>query len=382
MRKVTGLVLVIVLILMCIGCGNQTSTVVNVEEEQEPVVVEKYIDIVAIGDNLLHMPVVNSGRKDDGTYEYSHLFEKLQPMIKDADVAVIGQETIFGGKEKGYSGYPMFNSPSDMGVSLVNEGFDVVLHASNHVMDKGTNGIRNTINFWKDYPEVTVLGIHETEEESKEIDIIEKEGAKIALLNYTYSTNGITVPADEYYMVEQINEENIENDVKYAEDNADFTIAFMHWGTEYQTSPDENQKALAKRMCEWGVDLIIGSHPHVIEPAEWIESENGNKMFVYYSLGNYVSRQLNAINLLGGAANVTLKVDDSGVSLVKNEFMPVVTHYDVTHTKFSVYPLKDYNDELASAHGLNGRDGKISVERWKEMVDKVFAEYDSSVIDY
>ena len=99
-------------------------------------------------------------------------------------------------------------------------------------------------------------------------------------------------------------------------------------------------------------------------------------------MGNYVSRQLNAINLLGGAANVTLKIDDSGVSLVKNEFMPVVTHYDVTHTKFSVYPLKDYNNELADAHGLNGRDGKISVERWKEMVDKVFAEYDSSVIDY
>ena len=282
MKKVTGLILVFALLLMCIGCGEQTSTVVNVEESQEPEVVEKYIDIVAIGDNLLHMPVVNSGRKEDGTYEYSHLFEKLQPMIKDADIAVIGQETIFGGKERGYSGYPMFNSPSDMGVSLVNEGFDVVLHASNHVMDKGTNGIRNTINFWKDYPEVTVLGIHETEEESKEIDIIEKEGAKIALLNYTYSTNGITVPSDEHYMVELINEENIENDVKYAEDNADFTIAFMHWGTEYQTSPDENQKELAKAMCEWGVDLIIGSHPHVIEPAEWIETENGNKMFVYH----------------------------------------------------------------------------------------------------
>ena len=343
--------------------------------------IDETISLIALGDNLLHMPVINDGKKEDGSYDYSHIFKNLQPMIKDADVAIIGQETVFGGQDLGYSGYPLFNSPSDMGKTLVNEGFDIVLHASNHVLDKGKKGLLNTINFWKDYPSVTVLGVNETEEEYNDVEIIEVKGARIAVLNYTYSTNGIPIPSDMPYMVNMIDRQKIEKDVIFANENADFTIAFMHWGTEYSTKPDSMQKELSSLMCSWGVDLIIGSHPHVIEPVEWIESENGNKMLVYYSLGNFVSRQLEAINLLGGIAKINFHYDGEKVTIKDDAFMPIVTHYDSNYSSFGVYPLKEYSDDLAKDHGVRFHNGNVSVKRYRDMVDKVFDGY-SANIDY
>ena len=163
-------VLLLIIIVLIAACGKDDgkNKQASVTAEPEKPEINETISIMTLGDNLLHMPVVNSGKKKDGTYEYSHLFEKLQPEIENADLAVIGQETVFGGEKLGYSGYPLFNSPSDMGVSLVEEGFDVVLHASNHVLDKSASGIENTLEFWEDYPEVTVLGINSSEEEQEE----------------------------------------------------------------------------------------------------------------------------------------------------------------------------------------------------------------------
>ncbi len=344
--------------------------------------INEEISIFTVGDNLLHMPVINSGKKDDGSYDFSPIFEKLQPAIREADIAVIGQETVFGGKELGYSGYPLFNSPSDMGKTLVNEGFDVVLHASNHVMDKLSRGVENTLVFWREYPQVTVLGINESEMDQNTIDIIEEKGAKIALLNYTYGTNGILLPADKKYLVNLIDEEKINSDCRYAEDNADFTVAFMHWGTEYASYPDEFQKNLAQKMCDWGVDLIIGSHPHVIQPVEWIKSENGNEMLIFYSLGNFVSRQKEVRNLLGGIAEVTLMYDGEGVSVGDYSFVPIVTHYNTDYNRFFVYRLSEYNDGMGAMHGVTPHDGAVTVKRFKDIIDTTFDGYDKSIIKY
>ncbi len=362
------------------GCGKQGEAVPVSGETAEKV--SETISLIAVGDNLLHMPVINSGKKADGTYDYSPIFQKLQPQISEADISVIGQETVFAGKEFGYSGYPLFNSPADMGRTLVEEGFDVVLHASNHVMDKLSVGVENTLKFWSDYPEVTVLGINETELDMYKVRIKEVKGAKLALLNYTYGTNGISIPSDKSYLVNLIDEEKIHSDARYAEENADFTIAFMHWGTEYSTIPDEYQKSLAEKMCLWGVDLIIGSHPHVIEPVEWYENENGNRMLVYYSLGNFVSRQKEVRNLLGGLADVELKFDGESVSISNYSFVPIVTHYNTEYSKFDVYRLKEYKNEIAIGHGVAQHDGAVSVERFRNMVDETFAGYDVSIIDY
>ncbi len=377
-RSIKIYITVLSVVLILSGCKKADDEVVPAFSET----VKETISIYALGDNLLHMPVINSGKKADGTYNYTHFFDKLQPEIRDADIAVIGQESVFAGKEMGYSGYPLFNSPSDMGKTLVNEGFDVILHASNHVMDKLTPGVENTLKFWSDYPEVTVLGVNESEMDKYTIDIKEVKGAKIAMLNYTYGTNGIAIPADKEYLVNLIDEDKIHSDVRYAEENADFTIAFMHWGTEYSISSDQMQKELAEKMCQWGVDLIIGSHPHVIEPVEWITSENGNQMLVYYSLGNFVSRQLEVRNLLGGVAGVTLTYDGEDVVISDYSFMPIVTHYDTTYTIFDVYPLKEYTNEIAIGHGVASHDGAVSVERFRNMVNETFEGYDVSILDY
>ncbi|MBE7021865.1 MAG: CapA family protein [Ruminococcaceae bacterium] len=374
-----GLLALFTLLFLLTGCSAPEEEVAPAFAEQpaEP----ETISILALGDNLLHMPVVNSGKQADGTYDYAHLFAGLQPAIREADLAVIGQETIFGGREQGYSGYPLFNSPTDMGKSLAMAGFDVVLHASNHVLDMGAAGVEHTLHFWKSYPGMRVLGINENEEEKQTVEIEEVKGATLALLNYTYGTNGISVPANKEYLVNYIDREKIEQDALFAEANADFTIAFMHWGTEYSIMPDAEQKSLAQAMCDWGVDLIIGSHPHVIEPVEWRSSENGNKMLVYYSLGNFVSRQKEARNLLGGMAEVSLSYDGESVSIADYAFVPIVTHYNMDSAGFAVYPLSDYSDDLAAVHGVSQYDGAVSIARFKSMVEETFAGYDMSQVE-
>ncbi len=339
------------------------------------------ISVLTLGDNLLHMPVIDDCKKSDGTYDFSHLYKRIQPDIKDADIAVIGQETVFAGEEYGYSGYPLFNSPSDAGKTLIKEGFDVVLHASNHVLDKWAYGIENTFEFWDEYPEIKVLGINHTSAEQKVPKIMEVKGAKIALLNYTYGTNGLTLPEGKEYMVNYIDEERIKSDTSFANKCADFTIAFMHWGEENLTSVQSSQKEWAQKMCDLGVDLIVGSHPHVIGPVEWIESKNGNRMLVYYSLGNFVSRQMEEKNLLGGLADVTLKIDGENVSIDNYSFIPVVTYYDASYKSFSVYKLKDMPDSAFSTHGLNNQGIAVSKDRYKKIVESVFEGYDNSIID-
>ncbi len=378
MKKYIILLLVFSLILSFSGCTKEESVVPAVAQ---PEPIDETITLVTVGDNLLHMPVIRSGLKSDGSYEFSHIFQKLQPVFEYADIAVIGQETVFAGEKYGYSGYPLFNSPSDMGKTLVDEGFDIILHASNHVLDKWADGVENTLKFWDNYPDITVLGINKNEEAKNEVNIIERKGTKIAVLNYTYGTNGLKAPADKKYLVNYIDEDKIKSDADFSEINADFTVAFMHWGTEYATKPDAFQKDLCQKMCNWGVDLIIGSHPHVIQPVEWYESEdNSNKMLVYYSLGNFVSRQLEARNLLGALADVTLKYDGKNVYIDEYKFVPIVTHYNTSFTDFDVYRLSDYNNNLAKLHGINGYDGAVSVERWKNMVKDVFNGYDLTCV--
>lgn len=331
------------------------------------------LNLVMVGDNLLHMPLIRNA-ENAGGYNFDSLYSRMKPYFESADLAVIVQETVLGGKKLGYSGYPLFNSPQEVGDSLVNAGFDIVLHATNHTLDQGVKGVENTLEYWKKHPETTVLGIHESQEDYDTVDYVERNGIKLAVLNYTDSTNGMSVPENKSYLISKVNEEKIKKDLKIAEQNADFTIVFMHWGTEYRLTADEGQQALAKMMCENGADLIMGSHPHVIEPVEWVTAENGNKTLVFYSLGNYVSRQKEATNLLGIMGGVKIcSSEKQGTYIDSASVMPIVTHYDTRSRGFDVYPLKDYNDDLASKHGVAQYDGKVSVERFMTKFNSVFS---------
>lgn len=336
------------------------------------------INIVVMGDNLMHVPVFSSCKISENEYDLHPLYEHMQPLIKDADLAVIGQETLLAGSQYGYTGYPSFNSPQDVGKTLVKEGYDLILCASNHAMDKGGDAVLSTMDFWDNYPNVAAIGFNRSFEEQDNIKVLNIKGVKIAVLNYTYGTNGIPLPNGREYLINIIKRDKIAKDVKKAKEVSDFIIVFPHWGTEYSITADSEQTSLAQYMADLGVNMIIGSHPHVMEPTDILTGKNGNETVVYYSLGNYVSSQQKAVNLLGGTAIITLnaelKDDKINVNTDEAKLMVTITHYNSSKTKFTVYPLKDYTDELASQNGVSMTDGSITVERLRNIVNNIFIE--------
>ena len=249
------------------------------------------VRILMAGDILLHERVSDSGAMPDGTYNYDHLFANLKQEISSADLALVNQEVILGGREIGLSGYPSFNGAYEVGDALAEAGFDVVLHATNHALDRGKKGLLNCISYWKtNHPEMGVLGIQESEEEQESIYVKEVNGIRIAILNYTYGTNGIPLPSDMPFAVNLLNKTQVAADVIKARSVAEFIIVCPHWGTEYIYGISDYQREWAEYFASLGVNLVLGTHPHVIEPVEWVGGENGNGgTLVYYSIGNFIN---------------------------------------------------------------------------------------------
>jgi poly-gamma-glutamate synthesis protein (capsule biosynthesis protein) len=337
------------------------------------------VTLLAVGDNLIHIEVVQSGKQEDGSLNYDHLYSNLKEEIKAADIAVVNQETILGGDDFPYSGYPNFNSPTEIGDALVEAGFDVVLQATNHTMDKGLKGVENTFDYWKTKPEIQVLGINETEEASHKISITEKNGIKLAMLNYTYSLNGYSLPKDKPYLVNLLDQDKMAEDIQKAEELADFTIVFPHWGSEYVYEATSMQKDLTKFFYEQGVDLVIGAHPHVIEPVEWIETNQDHRMLVYYSLGNFMSYQKEAPRMLGGIAEVTIKKDENGAYISNAAITPIVTHYENGPADFhyGIYKLVDYTPAMAKVHGVSdiAKNGAMDYQTTYDLAKKVLGNW-------
>ena len=335
------------------------------------------VRIIAVGDNLIHNSVLKSGRINDSTYNFDRLFEVMKSDFQEADIAIINQETILGGKFRPYDGYPNFNSPFELGDAIRKAGFDVVLHASNHTLDVGTQGVHNCIDYWKQHNEVTFLGINENQEERDNIKIIEKNGIKFALLNYTYGLNGRVLPKDKSYLVNLIDTTLIINDLHKAEQIADFTIVFPHWGEEYVYKPNKTQIQLAQLMTEHGADLIIGTHSHVLQSIEWIECDNGNKSLCYYSLGNYTSGQLAYPRVLGGMAKITVVGDSDSVYIDNAGIVPTITHYEwVKGTSMhKTYKLSDYTSKLEKRHSLNYYDSTFSTKNLQQLANQIIGDW-------
>lgn len=286
----------------------------QVEIPETPEFQAASVNVLMVGDMLIHQRVYESGYFEDGTVNFDHIFANTKDDIAAADVAIVNQETMLGGKELGLSGYPCFNSPFEIGDALVEAGFDVVLSATNHTLDAGLVAIDNALNFWKEnYPEIAVLGLHDdtfTDYETQDIYVYEKSGIKIAILNYTYGTNGIPIPAERPLVVNMLDEEKMAQDIARAKKMADIVIVCPHWGTEYVYRPDYSQQYWTKFFYDQGVDCIIGTHPHVLENIEWIQEEdNAHRMLVYYSIGNFVSTQNARPRMLGGMAEISIKAD-------------------------------------------------------------------------
>ena len=335
------------------------------------------VQIVAVGYNLIHNSVLKSVKINDSTYNFNRLFEVMKKDFQEADIAIINQETILGGKFRPYDGYPNFNSPFELGDAIVEAGFDIVLHASNHTLDVGVQGVHNCIEYWKKHKGIICLGINESEEERDKIEIIEKNGIKFALLNYTYGLNGRVLPKDKSYLVNLIDTALIINDLRRAEQIADFTIVFPHWGEEYVYKPNKHQRQLAQLMTENGADLIIGTHSHVLQSIEWIECDNGNKALCYYSLGNYTSGQLASPRVLGGMAKITISCENGSVNITNAGIVPTITHYEwIKGTSMhKTYKLSDYTNKLERRHSLNYYDSTFSTKNLQQLADQIIGDW-------
>lgn len=315
------------------------------------------VTLVAVGDNLIHNTLIDSGEQDDGTRDYTSFYTNIKNDISSADIAIINQETMLGGSAFDYAGYPCFNTPWEVGDAAIDAGFDIFTCATNHSLDVGFAGIEQECKYFDSHPEVTHVGTNDTEEDYNTIVYYEKNNIRFAILNYTYGTNGISIPQSKPWCVNMMDKEKITADVNAARQNADVVIVFPHWGTENSTSVSEYQKEYVKLFSDLGVDIVIGTHPHVLQPVEWVENEQtGRKMLVYYSLGNFISHQTSLNQLCGGMAQITVEKKGEEISITSAKLTPVVCWYKSSSGRFSfsVYKLSDYTDELGASHSQNG----------------------------
>lgn len=359
------------------------------------------VSLVMVGDILLHTPVAESGMQENGSYNFDALFANVKDETRAADLALVNQEVIIGGEELGVSGYPSFNAPYELGDALAAAGFDVVLHATNHTLDQGKKGVKNCLSFWKNkYPDMAVLGINGSQEEQDRIYIYEQDGIRIAILNYTYGTNGVSLPSDMPFAVNLLEEEKVAADIAKAKEQADFILVCPHWGTEYQLTPSAEQERWTKIFAENGVDLVIGTHPHVIEPIVWVSDESGtgqkngggvgqkngdgtgnqNGMLVYYSLGNFVNWTASsgegiADRMVGGMAEVTIGKDAAGDAFIVDYGVePLVCHVTEGANGVTTYLLSDYTEELAAENAIIAQDGAFSKEYCEMLCEEVWKE--------
>ena len=338
------------------------------------------VSLVMVGDMLLHTPVEESARQEDGSYCFDAIFSKTEDLIRSADLALVNQEVIIGGEELGISGYPAFNAPYAVGDALVKSGFDVICHGTNHALDKGRKGLLNCIAYWQEYhPDIAVLGVHDSQESQDNIFIYEQEGIQIAILNYTYGTNGIPLPGDMPYAVDMLEQDRVLADIARAEEMADFTVVCPHWGTEYELGISSMQRKWTQIFLENGVDLVLGTHPHVIEPIEWVvEEETGRRMLVYYSLGNFVNWTSGtgegvANRMVGGMAQVTLEKNEAGdVYIADYGVQPLVCHLEKGINGVTVYPMEEYTAELAAVNEIVKQDSTFTLEYCEELCRKVW----------
>lgn len=349
-----------------------TSTPVETTTEPLPTV---SVSFLSVGDNLIHDGIYQQANKRAGGngYDFSYCYKNIAPDIAAADVATINQETIISKSNKP-SGYPLFNSPHEVGDEIAKIGFDVIAMANNHMIDKGAKGLSEAIEYWDSVDGVVRTGAYKNEEDLNKVEYIESNGLRIGLVGVTQYTNGLSLPKDsELKIIYSADEDIIERKIKNAKESCDMVLVNIHWGNEYQTTPTQAQKDLASKMANWGADVIIGHHPHVIQPVEFIEKADGTKTLVAYSLGNFISQQNIPARVVGGMLRYTVTKDFNTGKLTVSDvkFEPIVTHYVNGSHDVQIFKLSQYNDDLAKRQSGRLKDSKFSVSYIKEFVSGI-----------
>ena len=346
------------------------------DEPAIPIKTER-VSFVACGDNLVHSSVYTDAMKlAKGTgkeYNFLPMYENVTDIIEGADLAFINQETPFGGDVKPISGYPMFNTPDQMGYDIKELGFDVVGLANNHMLDSYAAGYERTINFWENLDGVLGIGGYKNSSDYDNIKILEKNGIKIAFLAYTYGTNGLKLPSGSQLVVPLYDDADIDRQTKKARELADCVIVSIHWGTEDHFTPGNEQKRKAQIMVDNGVDVILGHHPHVLQDLKWIDRPDGGKTLCIYSLGNFLSGMMYSRNMVGGflGFDIVRNLGGDGIHLENAYFIPTMCHYlhNTQAYDFKLYRFSEYTEDLENVHGAHKFDEKMSMQYMRNIIN-------------
>jgi len=311
---------------------------------------DKKMSIVMVGDALIHGAVYLDASNGDGTYNFKPMFTYITPIIEKYDLRYYNQESIIGGGTPQH--YPLLNSPKEIGEDLVAAGFNLVSLANNHSFDQGESGLINSINFWKSQNVITA-GQYSSFEEQREVPIYEQNGIKYAFLSYTTKTNGLSAPRGKEYYVNVYDKDQVTEDVaKAREKGAEVVIVAMHWGEEYTHTPVAEEYEIAEYLSSIGVNLVIGAHPHVIQPIAYV-----GDTLVIYSLGNFISAQhpLGLEKIIGLLVGVEIVVDKDGKVTFENlDYQLLYTYCAPGYHNFSVMPFSELNDSiLANYQSIN-----------------------------
>lgn len=335
--------------------------------------------VIAVGDNLYHDSIINSGKTESGPWNYDDIYQHVLDEIQAADIAMIDQETTLTDDHSMASGYPSFATPTEAADAVIKAGFNVIESATNHVNDYGYEQMLKTLDFWKaNYPDIPVLGFHATEEDADTIQTMDVNGITIAFLDYTYGTNNPGSIEGREYMIDIFDKEKISSAIQKAKKISDCLIFVAHWGTEDETMPNEFQKQWAAFLMKQGVNVVIGGHPHVLQPYGRLSDEAGNEMVIFYSLGNFVSSQQKFDELLEGMASFTIeKTELNGKSDIRIRDVtvkPLVMHYNYDSNVFTPYMLEDYTNELASQHSARTMfEEEFTVENLKTRFNEIMS---------
>lgn len=324
----------------------------------EPTPLVQTVRFSATGDNLIHDGIYLQARNrgEDGAYDFTEAYAPMREFYQQFDVNWLNQETLVN-DAFAPSGYPMFSTPGDITDALYDLGFRVFSVSNNHSYDKGAEGIASSRAHWAAMPDdVAVAGFYNLESYD---DYVYQtvNGITFGYLSYTESTNGLPTPeGSEYGIIYLDDRETIAAQIAAMRPNCDVLVVSCHWGVEGSHEMTEFQTQTAQWLADRGVDLIIGTHPHVTQTAQWLTGANGNTAFVAYSLGNFINAQSQPDNMIGAVLDITFQKTTAPDGAVTVEMQDpklhgVVTQYEAGYKNIRVYPYRDYTDELGAAHG-------------------------------
>lgn len=375
------IVLVGAIVLLCGGLvwiGNKTIHHLFSKKEEgetttDPSQESASFTFIGVGDNLLHDTIFYYFEADTGTRAYLPIYENTLPYTQNADLAYINMETICAGDEYGLSGYPNFNGPLEMIDALSQAGFDWFSIASNHSLDVGMGGIVTEMNYFsQQHPDVVWTGAARSQEEADTPTVRNVNGIEVGLASFTYGLNGYQKPVGANWLIDVYRKEDgsvdydlIKKRIDALQEVSDVQIVSIHWGEEYVSEISEEQKAIAQYMNELGVDVIIGSHPHVIEPVELIQTENQTTL-VYYSLGNFISAQDQDVTMVGGMADFQLNYDfaTKETTFSNIRFIPTITYISPDLRTYRTNTITEYTDEMAKNQYLHVVYGYDLSKQW------------------